>query len=666
MIRLSLVAFGLAAAQLMPAAAAAAVPSTTEWADKIVPIDAFGRFPTLSGPRISPNGKIIVAKARAGNVQVLALLPVGTPGARPQVIARDGDFSTDKEDEQQIYDYRWADDDNLLIFIATHKNLMGDWYDDRRIAAYNLVTRKLTQLGWDHAIGSAGQVLWMSEPGSGSPHILLQRISNAYSNEFLRNPEVIDVDVTTGTYKTVVRPNPLVESWTADGSGVVRMGESEDRATGNVRILYRPDAQSGFRTILRQKADLYHDLVLPTIFLRDPGKAYALTNKDGYRALYQYDLAAMALGPKVFGVDGYDLQSASTTPDEAALQSIHWIDQRERTKFLDPRLGDILNVLEESFGKGNVTIDSADRKREKIVFTYAELGQAPSVFLFDTASGAMSRIAYFNDVVKDAHLNPVTMIHYPASDGKAIEAVLTMPRHRAGQKNLPLIIMPHGGPWARDAADWDPYLWAQALAEQGYVVIQPNYRGSTGYGLEWGKAVDGNWGGRMQDDLNDAIPYLASQGIADPKRVCMFGWSYGGYAASRAAQRDGGRYRCTISGAGVHDLPAMVTYDRTYLGAYGAKTGLGAAGTNLQAISPGLHADQYSTPILIIHGARDKRVPVSQSRNLVSRLKGAGKVEGRDFVYVEQPLNTHNLLREEDRIQVLTEVKKFLDRFNPA
>jgi dipeptidyl aminopeptidase/acylaminoacyl peptidase len=146
----------------------------------------------------------------------------------------------------------------------------------------------------------------------------------------------------------------------------------------------------------------------------------------------------------------------------------------------------------------------------------------------------------------------------------------------------------------------------------------------------------------------------------------MFGWSYGGYAASRAAQRDGSKYRCTISGAGVHDLPAMVAYDKDYLGAYGAKVGLGAAGANLSRISPSLHAADYSTPILIIHGKKDVRVPVDQSRDLVSRLKRAGKVEGRDFVYIEQPLNTHNLLRQEDRMQVLTEVKKFLDRYNPA
>jgi dipeptidyl aminopeptidase/acylaminoacyl peptidase len=169
----------------------------------------------------------------------------------------------------------------------------------------------------------------------------------------------------------------------------------------------------------------------------------------------------------------------------------------------------------------------------------------------------------------------------------------------------------------------------------------------------------------MQDDLNDAVSYLAAQGIADPKRVCIFGWSYGGYAASRAAQRDGDKYRCAISGAGVHDLPDMVAYDRNYLGRYGSSY-IGSAASKLADVSPARFAKQYSIPIMIVHGAKDERVPVAQSRRLVERLKAAGNVERRDFVYIEQPRNTHHLPLEADRIQLLEEMKKFLDKHNPA
>ena len=195
-------------------------------------------------------------------------------------------------------------------------------------------------------------------------------------------------------------------------------------------------------------------------------------------------------------------------------------------------------------------------------------------------------------------------------------------------------------------------------------MIQPNYRGSSGYGKAWEAAADGNWGTAMQDDLLDAISALAAKGVADPKRVCIMGWSYGGYAASRAAQRDGKYYRCAISGAGVHDLPDMVAYDKNYLGKFGAKY-IGAAG-RLPDISPARHAGQFSIPILIVHGKVDQRVPVSQSRNLVKALKSAGKVEGRDFVYLEQPKNTHNFPFEADEVQFLETVRDFLAKHNPA
>lgn len=649
-----------------PQPAMAQIAASSEWANKTIPLDLFGQFPVLQTPRMSPNGELVAARIRAGGVQALAILPINKPGAKPFVIARDNDFATNNVGDREITGWQWIDDKNLLISLRSRDNQNGEWFDVTRIAAYNTETRKVTPLAWDNAAGQAGNILWRSQPGKGKPRIILERQSNAYGTEKWFNPEVVDVDVESGKFTIIQRPNPIVETWIADEAGVVRMGASRDRDTGKLRVLYRPDAATPFKTILNAATDMHTDLEIPDLILAGPGgKAYVSSNRDGFRALYEFDLTTMQVGKKVFGVTGYDISGATATRDGTALSAVFWTDQRSRVRYYEPRLKEIFAVLEEMFGKGNVALESSDLNRTKIVFAVSELGQAPTHYLFDTETGNVGLLAYTNDTLKNAKLNPVEVIRYTASDGQSIEAIVTRPRHRAGQKNLPLIVMPHGGPWARDDADWDPYQWAQAFAEYGYVVIQPNYRGSTGYGKVFGKAVDGNWGYRMQDDLNDAITWLARDQTIDSKRVCMVGWSYGGYAASRAAQRDGSKYRCTISGAGVHDLPAMVLYDKGYLGQYGAKTGLGAAG-DLRMISPSLHAGEFSTPILIVHGARDQRVPVSQSRDLVGRLRAAGKREGIDFVYIEQPLNTHNLLREEDRIQFLREAKKFLDQHNPA
>lgn len=641
--------------------AAAQVKPATDWEGKTVPIELFGQFPMVAGATLSPDGSWIASKIRAKGQQVLAILAVGQPGVAPQIVARDSDLSGDKIGQRQIISYRWLNNDLLLIGISSRDNLGGDWFDNVRYASFNRTTRKILPLGWDKAFAGTS-LLWASRDGA--PRILLERINPENGTELLGKPEVVEIDAVTGRESIVMRANPVVAGWTADEAGVVRMGTSFSGDTGRMTVIYRADTKSPMKMIFNEVMGLNARPQVPEVMLKD-GKAYTVSAKDGFEALYEFDLTTMKVGNKVYGVDGYDIGGPIVARDGTGINGVGFTTGRGHQVFFNPRLKEIQSVLEEPFGKDNVEIISTDAAQNRILFQASVPGQPPATYLFETASGATGRLAWYNDQLKNAVLNPVTTVRYPASDGKSIEAVLTMPRHRAGQKNLPLIVLPHGGPWARDDADWDVYGWAQALAEYGYVVIQPNYRGSTGYGSAWTAASQKAWGYRMQDDLNDAVTWLAAQGTVDPKRVCMMGWSYGGYAASRAAQRDGAKYRCAISGAGVHDLPAMVRYDKNYLGTFRAKQALGSAG-DLADVSPGLHPNDYSTPILIVHGAKDIRVPVSQSRDLVARLKAAGKVEGRDFVYVEQPLNTHNLLREEDRIQLLQEVKKFLDQHNPA
>lgn len=641
---------------------AAQMKPATDWDNKTVPIEVFAQFPMVAEAAMTPDGNWIATKIRVQGQQVLALLEIGKPGSQPEIIARGADFTSDKIGQRQLITHRWLDNDTLLIGISSRDNLFGQWFDNVGYAAYNRTTKKIIPLGWQKAFAGS-RLLWASRDGL--PRIIVQRGNATRGTERLNKPEVVEIDAATGKEKTLMYANPEVDNWTTDTGGVVRVGTSYDGDTGKMKVFYRPDSKTPIKSIFDGIPDRYLGAGMPDVLMNDGKTAYIVSAKDGYAALYDYDLATRTIGKKIFGVDGYDIDGPILSRDGSKLDGVSFTAQRSQTVYFDPRLKEIQQVLEEDFGKGNVDLVTADAKRERLLFSIAAPGQAPTNYLFDTRNGAMGRIAYYNDTLKNAKLNPVSAVRYAASDGKSIEAILTMPRHRAGQKNLPLIVLPHGGPWVRDSADWDSYGWAQALAEQGYVVIQPNYRGSTGYGPAWEKASEKAWGNRMQDDLNDAVAWLAGQGTVDAKRVCVMGWSYGGYAASRAAQRDGSKYRCAIAGAGVHDLPAMVAYDKGYLGNFRAKQALGTAGA-LADVSPGLHANDYSIPILIVHGAKDERVPVSQSRDLVARLKGAGKVEGKDFVYVEQPLNTHNLLREEDRVQLLQEVKKFLDKHNPA
>lgn len=635
-----------AAAQVQPAAAPR----------EPFPMSVFARLPELQQPRISTDGKALAMRLRVNGEQVLAVLPLDEPNARPQIIARDSEF--DQREGFRTTAWRWIDADTLIISVAQRTTLEGDRVDATRAIAYNRRTRTTTRLGWEGTFVRSN-ILWMSREGP--PRILISRLVEGQGTERINNPEVIEVDVATGRTRMIEARRRGVSAWYADGRGNVRMGMSRDSDSGRLSVLYRPGGEGNFRTIIRETTERYQEAPVPIVFLSGD-RALAISRHEGFRALYEVNLNTMEFNRKVFGLANYDIDDTLLSRDETAVEGIAVTEDRSRVEWLEPHLREIQTVLDETFGAGNARIVSTDQPRTNIVVHVGGADQMGAYYLFNVETGAFRNLGWVNSTLRDMRLNPVRTIRYRASDGQTISAVLTLPRLRE-HRNLPLVVLPHGGPWSRDSETWHP--WAQPLAEMGYAVIQPNFRGSSGYGRDWEAASDGNWGTRMQDDLNDAVDHLAREGIADASRACMFGWSYGGYASGRAAQRDPDRYRCAISGAGVYDVTAMVAYDRNYLGRYGSQY-LGSAAARLGDISPGLHTSGRWAPLLIVHGARDERIPVSQARNLASRLRSAGKVEGRDFVYVEQPRNTHNLPLEADRLQLLEEMQRFLARHNPA
>ena len=645
-------------AALLLSAAAYAQPARVPGPATPIPVAVFAQFPAMSGAEISADGKLIAAKFRINGEKILGVVDLAKPGSRPELVARDGDFMG--YGERRVLGWEWFDGENLLIRLAEYTDFEGYKLDVVRLINYNVRTKKRTLVGWDNSVLSAANILWRSHEGR--PRIMISRFRSGAGTERLFQPEVIEVDLETGAQTIIQHRNPVVDGWVADGNGVVRMGFGGNSDKGKRTVLYRPNASSQLSTVINEKMEKYGaGSAVPEIFLPDGNTAITTSRRDGFTDVYELNLRTMALGKKLFTIKGYDVDGVRATYADDKLEAVGWTDTRPRRKYFDPRLSEIQAMLDETFGAGNARIASTDRPRENIVVAVGAPDQRGSYYLYQTVSGKLALIGHANPTLKDMTFNPVSTMRYKARDGKEIEAVLTLPRLKTA-KALPLIVMPHGGPWARDYEDFDR--WAQPLAELGYAVIQPNFRGSSGYGKAWEAAADGNWGAAMQDDLLDAISALAAKGVADSKRVCIMGWSYGGYAASRAAQRDGKHYRCAISGAGVHDLPDMVAFDKNYLGEFGAKY-IGAAG-RLPDISPARHASDFSIPILIVHGKVDQRVPVSQSRNLVKALRSAGKVEGRDFVYLEQPKNTHNFPFEADEVQFLEAVRVFLAKHNPA
>ena len=245
-------------------------------------------------------------------------------------------------------------------------------------------------------------------------------------------------------------------------------------------------------------------------------------------------------------------------------------------------------------------------------------------------------------------------IKYPARDGTQIPGYLTRPPGQESAQHLPLIVMPHGGPIHRDS--WEYFFLQQFLVSRGYAVLQMNFRGSSGYGHDWFHAAHQDWGGLTYDDVIDGARWAISTGIADPKRVAIVGWSFGGYIAELAATRNSDLFKCAISIAGVSDLKWLEAAFRNTGSLEVARQQIGTNSDKLSADSPRRHAADIKIPVLLIHGSTDPQVDVDQSRAMAAALAKANK----PYEYIEIKDADHQIRRKDDRIRLLQAVEKQL------
>lgn len=657
------VSYGVSANAQENRAATAATPSIAAGVGR-APTSWFRRISSISGPRLSPDGTKLAVEMQNQGQASIGWIDLTIPNARPTFFASMGEYRD--IGDRTVAGFRWVGNDNIVLTYASREHISGQnistpMIDFTRLVAYNITTRRMTQLAWEDAGPGASDILYVNHD---TGHFLLER-SGFETNDF-SPAEVVDVDVTTGRFTYVQRANPIISGWFADANGVVRMGFGGRADNGKTRIMYRSNASEPFRTISNEADPSFTDAGLTPLWISPTSdNALVRDNKDGFAKIYRVNLSTLAYSAPVFQVAGYDVDGIDYSYGGRLPIGYVVTEQRARTEWTNPTYRAMQAALDETFGAGNTSIGSSNEAETLFVIHVETPNRGGTFYLYDTTTGQTRSIGAQWSHLGDTAMNPVSSFRYTASDGVSIEAVMTWPRHRTQRTNLPLVIVTHGGPFGvRDEERFDQ--WAQAIAEMGYVVVQPNYRGSGGYGREFVRLGRNNgFGLRMQDDLNDVITHLAAQGTIDPARVCMMGWSYGGYASARAAQRDPDKYRCTIAGAGVYDLPMMRNYDSTYLGSFGANYLAGAA-NEMIAVSPARNTDGRWAPILIVHGVRDQRVPLAQGRTLVSRLRSSGKVQGTDFDYIEQPQNTHNLIYDDVWVEWLEGAERWLTRFNPA
>ncbi|MCR9270160.1 MAG: prolyl oligopeptidase family serine peptidase [Hyphomonadaceae bacterium] len=356
------------------------------------------------------------------------------------------------------------------------------------------------------------------------------------------------------------------------------------------------------------------------------GQFYVVTDKfTDKAALYFYDPVKRTFSDQPlfahpeFDVSNILLDDRPETFNQ--LIAVEYLAAAPTLFFVDPEMQAIRDGLRSVFPGMQIALIDQTYDLSKILFSVSSSATPPKYFLLKDKKITLP-IGEERPWLDTTDLRETELIYYSARDGLQIPGLLTLPEHwQEGDDPLPAIVLPHGGPWARDFKGWDPSGWTQFLASRGYAVLQPQYRGSTGWGHRLWTAGDAQWGLTMQDDKDDGAAWLVSKGIADPDRIAIFGYSYGGFAAMAATVRQNGPFKCAIAGAGVSNLTRLGNNwsDNREQRAF--------QGHTVKGMDPMRNTDNANIPILIYHGDRDVRVPLYHATDFYRAIKDETRAE---------------------------------------
>lgn len=472
-----------------------------------------------------------------------------------------------------------------------------------------------------------------------------------------RDRRVFDVyrlNVVSGDLSLVMENPGNITSWRTDHYGRLRLGIASDGV--NQTVFYRDTEEDEFEAILTTN---FRDKVVPLYFTSDNQNIFVLSNRGRDKiALTTFNPSTREEGVVIFKHPDVDLSNVYWSRKRKMIVAVSYMTDRERFHFFDPHLGGHFERISKLFTDLVVNFDSLDRDESKIVVrTYGDKTRG-SYFLFDIESGELNHLAEISSWINPdemASMNPIT---YQARDGLLIHGHLTLPRGSDG-KSLPVVVNPHGGPWARDWWGFNPEV--QFLANRGFAVFQMDFRGSTGYGKEFWEKSFKEWGRSMQDDITDGVKFLKEQGIADPDKICIYGGSYGGYATLAGMTFTPDLYACGVSYMGISNLftvlEAIPPYWEPYREMMYEQIGHPVKDRDLLwAASPLFHIENIKAPLFIAHGAQDPRVKQQESDQIVEALRE----RGIEVPYLLKEDEGHGFRNEENRFEFYRQMENFL------
>lgn len=603
------------------------------------PISAFARLPHIRNVTISPSGTHIAFITSQGDRNGALSMPIDGSSA-PQGIVSD-------RDDYELQWCNWANDKRLLCSFRAMVSEAGIVYPITRLIAVNADGSQMKVLIQNSEAGIAqfhDRILDWTPDEPDSVLIELDDDRNGY-------PSVFELNVNTGRKLIRARESAPIRSFTTDSRGNVRIGRGFS-SSGDLHYFARLEGEKSWRRLAKIKAFSGEDVLVPIAIAPGANKAYAVGNFEGREALWEMDLADERDPQLVFSHPLVDVETPVLASDGRLLGLWYELD-RPFLQYVDAKMNSLMRSVNEATPDRFNTITDYNRDETKLVIRSMSDIDYGTYHILDRNTNRLSRLSSAYPELAKVELGRMRSIVYKAQDGTEIPGYLTVPPGKRAEK-LPLVVMPHGGPIARDSWEFD-FLRA-FLVDRGYAVLQMNFRGSSGYGAKWFYDAHQDWGGLTYADITDATRWAIAEGIADPKRVAIVGWSFGGYAALLGAVRNGDLYRCAISIAGISDLKQLLDEARHFTNYKIAKAQIGDQSEKLKADSPLRHVDSIKMPVLLVHGDKDSQVEVDHSKRMASALKRADKPHR--VVILEDA--THQLGRKSDRMTLLTEVEKFL------
>ena len=601
-----------------------------------IPLEDFFRNSERTGYQLSPDARHISYLAPWNDRLNLFVRPIDRPDTEAVRLTA--------ETERSLAGYMWADNERLIF----SKDTAGD-------ENYQLYGVRLDGSDLRAYTAFEGVRSGIIDDLEEQPDFILICMNR-------RNPEVFDpyrLNLTTGEL-TLLAENPgHYQGWMTDHDGKLRAAVAIVDGV-NTQLLYRDTEEEPFRPVLTTN---FKDVVSFMEFTPDNREVYAATNLGRDKTvLVRMNPATCEELELLYEDDRYDVESISYSRKRKKLLSVyctghkepvrHYFDEEER--LLRKRIG-------EHFPGRRFGMADSDKAEEHYLVYVGGDRTRGAYWLYDATTDQVTHMADLAPWLDEAEMNEMLPVSYTTRDGLHIEAYLTLPDGLSldEARNLPVVVNPHGGPWARDT--WGFSSEVQFLANRGYAVFQMNYRGSTGYGRRFLEASYKQWGLRMQDDITDGVKWLIGQGIADPARIAIYGGSYGGYATLAGLCFTPKLYACGIDYVGVSNLftfmQTIPPYWRPMLDMMYEQVGHPETDREqLAATSPALHADNIRVPLLIAQGANDPRVNKAESDQMVEALRQRGiTVE-----YMVKDNEGHGFHNQENRFDFYRAVEKFL------